>query len=200
MIIAIYGINGVGKDRIAKEIQKEKSNVLIVSQSRLLMYHLGIVKKFISNVELKSGAYKKLEAIEEKRIKILSENLCRKTIVELSASGRIVLYLSHLEIVKFFQGQYVCFPSEPTEWIRKEAARVVLIDANSKDILNWRNRGVRERPSSLAEIILQKKVVMNEWKKLIKDINIPYIVIQNRPQCIEKAAKSLIKFIEEKCP
>lgn len=201
MLIVFYGINGVGKDRIAKEILKTNKDFLVISQSRLLMYHLGIVKSFISKTELKQSTYQTLETIKEKEIKNLSETLCRKTILDLSNSGKMVFYLSHLNVVKFFQNKYKCSPSKPTKWIKKEADALIFINANSSDIFTWRknSKDKRNRQGSLANINLQKKIAKEEWQKLIKNIHIPHIVIQNRSKNIKKESNILLEFIKKNC-
>jgi len=195
MIIVIYGINGVGKDRIAKKISKTNSKILVVSQSKLLMYHLGITNGFTSDTKAEPSAYKKLESIKEKRITRLGETVCRKTLLDLSASGKIVLYLSHLAVAKFFQKKDDRSASKPVGWVKKEADGLIFIRADLKDILVWRKKDERKRTENLTEINLQQQTAEKQWRELVKKTSVPHIVIQNRPLRMRETVKILTEFI-----
>jgi len=196
MIVTIYGINGVGKDAIAKEFSKSKPNCIVVSQSRLLMYHLGLATDFTPEAELKPDAYERLEAIEEKTIHMLGNTLCRDTVLELSASGKTVLCLSHFVVAKFFFGKYIYNSSIPSDWVKEKSDGLVFIEANPKDILIWRKGDNRKRSCSLEEIVLQQKKEKYYWKNLINDTRISNIVIQNYTCQMQEAAGHLKNFID----
>ena len=45
-LYTIFGINGIGKDTVAKEIRKKTQDIEVTSMSRLLMFILGISKSY----------------------------------------------------------------------------------------------------------------------------------------------------------
>lgn len=196
MIIVIYGINGAGKDMIAREVSRLQSNFVVVPQSKLLMYHLGLATSFTPKAELKADAYEKLEAVEEKTINLLGNTLCRDTVLELSASGKIVLCLSHLVVARFLREKYIYCKSTVSTWVRERSNGLVFIEADPEDILIWRKSDDRKRSDCLEEIIFQQKIARDQWEKLIDNI-VPNIVIQNRPYKIHEAVRRLKNFIDK---
>ncbi len=195
MIFVIYGINGVGKDSIVDLLLKEDEKFVVVSQSRLLMYHLGFVERFTVKSKSVNDGYEKLESISEKRINVIRNEACYNSVLELSNSGKIVLYLSHLTVARFFQEEVSYTVPEIPIWVKTKVDGLVLISADKKDIANWRRKDLRKRSNSLIEVCQQQRKEEKEWLNLIGSVNIPCVVIKNEPDKMEKATEKLKKFI-----
>ncbi len=197
MIFIIYGINGVGKDSIVELISEQDSRFIVISQSRLLMYHLGFTKSFLKKSKIVDGDYKKLELIPEKEISAVRNNLCYDSILKLSSSGKIILYLSHLTVARFFAKEKSFVVPEVPNWVKEKTNGLVFIDANKRDVVSWRKKDSRKRLNSLIGVSQQQQEEKKEWLNLTNSTNIPFIIIKNEPDKLEKAAEELKSFIEE---
>src|SRR5690606_33381552 len=93
----IYGINGVGKDTVAAELQKRQPRGLVItSMSRLSMYLLDITDNFDAQRSVTNDQYKKLETVPQEDMVALEEGPYREFVGELADGGDRVLMLSHL--------------------------------------------------------------------------------------------------------
>ncbi len=195
MIVILYGINGVGKDTIAEELSLP--NKVIVSRSRLLMYHLGLADGFTSDVRTEKGAYQALERIPEERVQKIRNTDCRKSVVRISAKGKLVLYLSHLVVVKHLGKGVRYVTPEISRWVKKEADKFAFIKAPPRNILIWRREDERRRPTELEQITKHQKKSLQRYQELMREVSKPFTIIDNRTGGLQNAVSSLEEFIKE---
>ncbi len=194
-IFVLYGINGVGKDAIAAALQRENSEIVIVTVSRLVMYHLGIIRDFSYNLSINESAYRELEKTSSERKEEVSNTLCFETIASLSENGKIVLCLSHLAISKRYgKNNWTCKPSSPSKWINS-ANGLIHVTADPEDVLIWRKNDKRERVNCIKEIQEQQITTTNEWEKIINNTQVPYITVLNKNHQKRKAVRAIERFI-----
>ncbi len=197
MIIVVYGVNGVGKDEIFKKISNLDSRFIVVSYSRLLMFHLGLIANYDLSTKLDDDIYRKLEVIKEEKIRELENTLCFNTLLKLSKSGKIIICLSHLIISRFIDNKYYYSISTNQGWIKKIASGLILIKANPDNILNWRKNNQRMRSEHLFEINLEQKNTVIQWKKIVISANIPNIIIENEHDKLDKVVEKVLNFIKK---
>lgn len=70
MLSTIYGINGVGKDAIARRVSElSNGDIVSLNNTRILMYLLNIVDDYVGNTPISDHQYSQLHSAPKSRIK-----------------------------------------------------------------------------------------------------------------------------------
>lgn len=178
-LILLYGINGVGKDTIALELSKQYKNTIIVSDQRILMYYLGLLKNYKSNIKINTEKYKALESTPRETLKKIYKTKFLETIEKIRKEYEIVFLISHLVIslhINKNKPKYL-----DTEIINEKlsellfcANSIVYIKSKPEEILERRIKDRkftgRNRPIDLKDIKHHQKLNDKKWKELLNHV------------------------------
>ena len=184
----MFGINASGKDTIAAEIKKRNSKIQITSESRLLMFHLGYISNFNSEIPIDKSAYKKLENTSQDKIKKITKTTYKKTLESFKNSKTEYFLLSHLVFVLTVAKNIPTYLNdrEIPEWYKDVGSKFIQIVCDPGEILKRRQKdkknGTRDRGNmdSFEEINKHQGLCDLKWKKFTH--NLPtktYITITN---------------------
>ena len=95
-LIIIFGINASGKDSITNILKETNSEIFVTTESRLLMYHLGIIKHFNAAEAVSKEEYKSLENTSQEQILAITNTKYKESLEIFKKSNKITLILSHL--------------------------------------------------------------------------------------------------------
>ena len=178
-LILLYGINGVGKDTIALELSKQYKNTIIVSDQRILMYYLGLLKNYKNNIKINTEKYKALESTPRETLKKIYKTKFLETIEKIRKEYEIVFLISHLVIslhINKNKPKYL-----DTEIINEKlsellfcANSIVYIKSKPEEILERRIKDRkftgRNRPIDLKDIKHHQKLNDKKWKELLNHV------------------------------
>lgn len=174
----MFGINASGKDTIVKEIKKRDNNIQVTSESRLLMYHLGYIADYNSQIPVNISAYKKLENTPQARIVEKTRTIYKETLKNFKKSKIKYFLLSHLVFALTVDKNKPIYLDnrEVPEWYREVGDRFIQIICSPEEILRRRlkdkNNGTRDRGNmdSCDEIIKHQALCDIKWKKFTREL------------------------------
>lgn len=198
----IYGINAAGKDTVANEVIKHYKDAIITSESRILMYHLGLVNSVDATVKIDKEIYKKLENAKREDIQKIYKVDYPQTMRDLTTKHELVLLLSHLVFALYIdksETKYVTDIQIPG-WLIDLSDGMIQLTANPYHILQRRvndlKKSSRDRVIQINQIIEHQELCNEKWEKIKMEYpNIRMKIINNDEGRIEKAAQEIIKFI-----
>jgi len=201
-LIIIYGINAVGKDTVANSIASISSNTLITSESRILMYHLGLINNFDATLKVDREIYKKLENAPREKIQNIYSTKYLETLSQLKEKYKLVILLSHLVFALYIDKdvtKYVTDIDIP-DWLINLSDLVVHLKSPSEDILLRRITDLkiekRERVLRLEQIKHHQKLCDKKWEILEKRFGKKkLIIVTNENNKVTYAVNNIIKFI-----
>lgn len=168
----LYGINGVGKDRIASELREQFiPDLTVTSASRLSMFLLGITSGFDSSQSVDRDAYKKLESVSQEEMVQLEEGPYRDFVGELAKRDERVLMLSHLVFALYLDKNltYLTDRHIPNWYIEANQGMAQLV-ASPEEVLARRtidqDDKSRDRPVSIEQIIEHQALCDLEWTRV----------------------------------
>jgi len=200
----MFGINASGKDTIAKEIKKRNGAIQITSESRLLMYQLGYISDYNSEVPVDIGAYKKLENTSQEQIVEVTRTTYREQLERFNDSDTQHFLLSHLVFVLTVDKDKPVYldDREVPEYYREVGHKFIQIVCESEEILKRRqkdkNDGTRDRGNinSFEEIDKHQKLCDVKWEKLIRGLPpCAYTTIVNND--LETAVNMVTNFVKK---
>lgn len=200
-LITIYGINAVGKDTIAKELKSENPEIFVTSESRLLMYHLGIIDEFGIDSSVTKSDYKKLESTTQDRILSITNGTFKADLVKFRNSRRITILLSHLVFMLHIDKADPIFLTDKDPAFPELADALIHIKSDPEDIFSRRIKdnidGIRERYHTDLKLIKKHQSLCDEkWGKIIKNrTKDSYTIIFNGD--IKKAISEVNNFIKQ---
>lgn len=194
----MFGINAVGKDTIAKMLKSKHPSVFITTESRLLMYHLGIISDFAADSTVTEADYKKLENTPQSKIIPITNGPYRESLKSFETSNRITLLLSHLVFILHI-GKKPIFLNQKDPPFPELSTGLIQIKASYGNILNRRAKdnadGTRMRYSSQLELLQKHQMFCDQkWAKITlhRDPN-TYITVINKD--LETAVQQIDDFI-----
>lgn len=166
----MYGVNGVGKDTIANELRQREPRLVTTSESRMLMYLLGIAPSFDSTYSAGREQYAQLETTPQERIAEIEQGPpMRELVGNLKADSSPVLNLSHLIFATYLDGRVTYLDKHKPDWYARTGDTFMNVIAPPETILERRcqQAGLRERvllgPS---EIQHHLDLCDKEWERL----------------------------------
>lgn len=170
----LYGINGVGKDRVASELKREHApDLIITSASRVSMYLLGITTNFDAQRTIGREEYKKLESVPQAEMIELEVGPYRSFVEELSEKDERVVMLSHLVFALYLDRQvtYLTDRNIPDWYVAANDSLVQLV-ASPEEVLSRRladqDEKSRERPASILQIAEHQALCDQEWERIAR--------------------------------
>ena len=164
-IILLYGINSSGKDAVSSEISGSIDNCIITGESRLLMYHLGLIPDFGAGYKVEAKTYKELEKTDSDTIEKISNVDIPRTIKSLKRKGKNIIVLSHLVYALFQKDQTVQYLTERPipSWICQQGDYFIYLNSPSADILE---RRIRDKNNNIGKRKIQTIKEIKEHQKL----------------------------------
>ena len=206
-LIIIYGVNGVGKDAIALSLSREYTNSVVVSDQRILMYHLGIIDSYDNSLKIDKEKYKKLEDTSNEKFIDIYQNKFIQTLSEIKSNYDIVFLISHLVISLHTDKESPLYMDTESININLEnllsgiADGVFYIKSDCKDILKRREVDAkkydRQRPLRLEDIKQHQYLNDKKWDEISKYVSEnKKITILNDEGKLDKAISTSRDFID----
>lgn len=184
-IVTIYGVKGVGKDTVAQRLHDRNPTLILSSESRVMMYVLGIARDFRSEFTPSRDQYKTLEDVLQAGEFNLEDKRYEAFIGELAAAKNDVLITSHL-VYLLHLGQETSYRTdiETPEWYIKTGRAFIQLVAPSSAILQRRlvDYDLRQRPvSGIEEIEHHQSLCDVKWERLTRlaPPRTPCVIIEN---------------------
>lgn len=198
----IYGINASGKDAIANRLKEKDPSIFITTESRLLMYHLGIINSYAAEDPVSKDQYKALENTSQDRIKEITNTTYKKSLESFRESKNTTILLSHLVFLLHIDKEPV-FLDQKDPAFPEISNGLVHVKSSPEDILARRiadnESGIRLRShSSLGLIIKHQTLCDVKWEK-ITSLRTPgtYITVMNNNGNLEMAVREVQEFINK---
>lgn len=199
-LITVFGVNASGKDSIAKVLKKNNPGIFVTSESRLLMYHLGIIKHFDLGTPVTNDDYKALENTTQKKVISITNSKYKETLQEFKSNSGTTILLSHL-VFLLHHGDEPIFLNEKDPPFPEFSDGLVNIKSKPEDILDRREadnkKGKRERNHTSLQLIEKHQSLCDKkWSKITqnRDPN-TFITVQNND--LEVAVKDVENFINQ---
>ena len=163
-LYTIFGINGIGKDTVAKEIRKKTQDIEVTSLSRLLMFILGISKSYDVQEKINEEQYKALEKMPQSTMRFIEDNEYRQLLERLAKEDKDVIFLSHL-ITALRLGNKVEFLEDrkTPDWFVDINDKLIQLVAPAQMVAERRQRDkTRTRCYEIDEIIKHQELCTKE--------------------------------------
>jgi len=181
----MFGLNGVGKDTIASELREKNKNLVTTSESRMLMYLLGITDGVTTDISVGRAQYSQLESTPQEKIVELEQGGPMEELLGSIAIGKQpVLNLSHLVFATYLDGNVAYLEKSKPEWYVKSSDVFVNVVAPSEVVLQRRigESATRERITSGEEEIMHHQALCDsEWDRM-QTLGLPttrFVVVEN---------------------
>lgn len=176
-LIVIYGINGVGKDSFASELNKIYKNSIVVSDQKILMYHLGLIDNFESKNSVDRAKYKVLENTPNDDFEKIYDKKFVVTLESLKNKYDYVFLISHLVVALFIDKDKPTYLdteeiNKKLKYILEGANGIILLKSSAEEILGRRlsDTGIRDRLVDVEEIFQHDKLNNEKWNEVCKFI------------------------------
>lgn len=169
-LYTIFGINGVGKDTVAKELRNNNPNLKITSMSRILMYILGISKTYDVAEKITEEQYRLLENVPQNRMIDIENNEYKIIIQKMASSDNKVLFLSHL-ISALRHGNEIIYLTDrltPNWFIDINEKLIQLVASPELISIRRKNDNSRNRRIDIEEIRKHQELCSQEWERISK--------------------------------
>lgn len=201
----VYGINAAGKDAIAKEVVARYKNSLITSESRILMYHLGLVDSIDATIKVDREIYKKLENAKREDIQRIYKDEYPKTMEKAVKDHDLVMLLSHLVFALYIDKDEVKYVTdvEIPKWLVELSDGMVQLVADPEEIFSRRMKDIinekRERIVQIKQIKQHQELCDKKWN----DIGSVYQnkkmkIVENHNNKMQLAIEEVTNFINNK--
>jgi len=200
-LITIYGINASGKDAIASKLQEKNSNIFTTSESRLLMFNLGITNSYGAKDIVSRDQYKKLENTSQEEIVRITNTKYLKNLEKFRNSEKTILLLSHLVFLLHIDKEPV-FLNQKDPVFPEISSGLIHIKSNPEEILDRRNAdnasGLRHRFHSKLDLIVKHQNLCDmKWEKItLQRKPETYTIIENNNGGLESATYITQDFIK----
>lgn len=172
-LIVTFGVNGVGKDTLAKELKKRHPTLELLIGSRIMLKGLGFdIKIDVGSPPPTREMYKVLEGLSEETKLAMTDNIFRETLVEFKNTGRRGILSSHLVIARRSRDNTIEFQKDLfRKWFPEVFDGFVLIEASPESIIKRqgfdKTTGFRDRGELTKETIVeQQNLTKLEWEKV----------------------------------
>lgn len=197
----MYGINASGKDTIAMKIKEQNPSVFITTESRILMWLLGITNDYAAESQVLRAQYETLENTSQNQIEDVTNTAYKKMLEGFRENKNITFLLSHLVFLlhidkkpTFLNGKDPAFP--------EISSGLIHIKSPFEDILArmmYDNKsGVRFRATSNVELLTRHQTLCNKkWEQIIS-ARPPetYITVMNENGDLAAAVRQVENFIK----
>jgi hypothetical protein len=196
----MYGINAAGKDTLAAILRDNcKDQAVITSESRVLMYGLGIVDNPDATLRVDTEAYRRLEAAEPSRIAEIEANM-GELLLGIKGDGNSVFFLSHLVFANHLDGGQVRYLVEKPihSWIGSVIDVAVQLRPSPDTIYQRRVQALQDRvrPVDLRQIIEHQALCDSRWEQYVSKFpSLRYAVVQNSQGIETPTANAIADFI-----
>lgn len=179
-LITLYGINASGKDTIANSIKSRISEVFVTTETRILMYILGLIDDYDASCPVSKDVYKRLENTPQNVIIKITDNEYKKTLTELQEHKSITLLLSHLVYALFIDREKPMYLTNINlkipRWFRTLCDGFIYIRSKPSDVLKRREadvaKGRRDRGNmSLSDIVEHQSLCDRKWGELTNTLS-----------------------------
>jgi len=199
----IYGVNGVGKDTVANELVCAHENTFKTSESRLLMFILGIADNYDTTHPVTRDHYKLLEETPQTRMIEIEKTDYRYLIEEFARSETTVLILSHL-VFALYLDKKIKFLDERTtpDWYLDANESLIQLIAPSQTIYGRRikDEDTRDRGQfTIEDIDMHQQLCGRRWEKIAQQAEGTFTVtatIENI--CLTDAVEQTARVIYER--
>ena len=168
-LYTLYGINGIGKDTLANQLQKRNPEIEITSMSKLYMYILGITKTYYTSEKVNEKQYKLLESVSQEEMMRIENNEYKDFLKKITMQDNDVIFLGHL-VSALRLGDHVNYLTDRKTqlWFLNMNKSIIQLLAPSEIICNRRLKDTsRIREADCNEIVYHQNLCFEEWKRLM---------------------------------
>lgn len=167
-LYTIFGINGIGKDTVAKEIRKKRQDIEVTSMSRLLMFILGISKTYDVQERINEEQYKVLEEMPQITMRSIESNEYRQLLEKLAKGGKDIIFLSHLITALRLRNKVEFLEDRKTpDWFVDINDNLIQLVAPAQIVAEHIQKDkTRKRCCEIDEIIKHQELCTKEWERI----------------------------------
>lgn len=167
----LFGVNGSGKDTLAKCVKNKFPNLEILSGSRIMMKGMGLPVEINSDFQVPKHFYDELERLPTKTKAHMADTVFKHVLQDFNAAGRFGVLSSHLVIARREDGIISYETDLIREWFPEIFNSFVFVRASPSEIYERSNKdkniGERDRGLfTLESINTQQKLSTEAWSKL----------------------------------
>lgn len=161
-----FGINGVGKDTVLRKVQEAEPRTRIISESKLLMYGLGILSAYDESVLPTRDDYLALEKTSQLDVQMAEDSFAEILYGEAVAEQPTIM-TSHLIPAQLLLGKVVYLEKPKPASIHKFSNAIVQFIAPAPTILARRSEDQRDRGLvTVDDIAYHQSLCDAEWARL----------------------------------
>lgn len=172
-LIITFGVNGVGKDTLAKELKKRHPELELLNGSRIMLRSLGFdIGMDVGSPTPTRAMYKVLEDLPEETKLAMTDGVFKEGLVDFKNTSRSGILSSHLVIARKNRNNTIEFQKNLfREWFPEVFDGLVLIEASPESIIKRqgldKTAGFRDRGDLTREMIVeQQNLAKLEWEKV----------------------------------
>jgi adenylate kinase len=167
-LFTAFGINGVGKDTVLRSVQETMPQTRLISETKLLMFGLGILSGYDETVKAERDHYAELEGTSQPKIYDVEGQFPDILSAE-AASLDPTIMTSHLIPAQLLQGEVIYLVKPKPECIHKMSRAVLQFVANPESVMARRDNDNSERDRGnldLNDLIEHQHLCDEEWVRL----------------------------------
>lgn len=199
-----FGINGSGKDTLAKKLLTKYPEMELLSGSRIMLRGLGFDVGITASSLATKEMYEALEATPEEVKKEMADEVFRDTLLEFKVSQRLGVISSHLIIAKREGGEISYQKDLIRPWFPEVFDGFIYVKGEAKEIFERqekdKNDNLRDRGLSTIESLeKQQRLSSIEWSKLNRMVDSKKLkTIYNLDGQLEFASTQLEGFVDKR--
>jgi adenylate kinase len=161
-----FGINGVGKDTVLQKVQEAEPCTRIISETKLLMYGLGILRSYDESAVPTREDYLALEHTPQTEVKVAEDSFA-EILSDEAATEHPTIMTSHLIPAQLLLGKVVYLEKPKPPSLHVFSRALVQFVAPAHVILARRNGDERDRGSvTIDDIAYHQSLCDMEWERL----------------------------------
>lgn len=167
----LFGVNGSGKDTLAKCVKNNFSNLEILSGSRIMMKGMGLPVEINADFKVPKSFYDELESLPAETKADMADTVFKNVLEEFNNSGRFGVLSSHLVIARR-EGDTINYETDLIRtWFPEVFNSFVFVRADSNEVYFRSNKdkniGERDRGLfTLESINTQQELSIQAWQEL----------------------------------
>ena len=165
-LYTVFGVNGVGKDSVIREAQQAEPDIMVISETKLLMFGLGIIGAFDSSVTPGREHYLALETTSQSEIQQVEDYFI--DILEPVADSPVrTVMTSHLIPAQLLNNSPNYLIKPKPACLHTVGRALINITANPSDVFARRNADERDRGNlEVQDIAEHMGLCGQEWQRL----------------------------------
>lgn len=196
-----FGINGSGKDTLAKQLLDKYPEYTLLSGSRIMLRGLGLDVGITAQSPASREMYQALEQTPEEVKQKIMDKEYKNTLQEFKRTDQVGILLGHLVVAIEKNGAMTYEKDMIRSWFPEVFNGFVYVKGDPVQIYNRhlkdKNENTRDRGFSTVETLIeQQELSTHEWEKLKHIVPSEQMkTIYNLDGKLESASEALENFI-----